>query len=90
MKDTIYPHRKDCSISGRQKNQENTECQIINILAFQAKEFSAESLGRCGSAYMRKAQAYERKKKTKFKPCFPCGFLLETFDLEVGGFFLCP
>ena len=39
---------------------------------------------------MRKAQAYERKKKTKFKPCFPWGFLLETFNLEVGGFFLCP
>lgn len=38
---------------------------------------------------MRKAQASERKKKTKFKPCFPCGFLPETFDLEVDGFFLC-
>lgn len=39
---------------------------------------------------MKKAQAYETKKKTNLKPCFPGGFLPETFDLEIGGFFLCP
>lgn len=63
---------------------------MIQTLVFAAKEFNSKSYGRCISTYTRKGHAHERKEKGKFKPCLSCGFPLETFDLEVGGYFPVP